>query len=732
MTFTKRTIFLVILLLSVSLLYSQQKYALVIGNSNYTGISRLNNPVNDANDMEAALRDLGFTVDKVLNGSLTDMENAIIRLKNRLSVTQNSYGFLFYAGHGVQSNGVNYLIPVGESIPSENYLRSRAVSVQAMMDELNDAGNELNIVVLDACRDNPFGWARSGSRGLTVLSNQPANSIIVYATTAGSTAADGTGRNGLFTSHLLNNIKTPGLEITEVFRRTGAAVIQASGSQQVPAVYNQFFGTAYLGSRSEQSAPATTTQPTPTTGVVTPQPLPAGLEYSINAGSVTITRYTGDATTVYIPSQIQGLPVTVIGNDAFYACYRLTSITIPSSVTFIGDYAFCNCSGLINITIPSSVSSIGKRAFFRCSSLTSIMVDSRNTTYTSVDGIMFDKSNKTMITYPAGIKSESYSIPSSVSSIGNWAFSGCTKLTSITIPSSVSSIGGLAFSECTGLTSITVDNRNSTYVNIDGILFDKNIRTIIAYPAGKTAGTYSIPSSVTSIGDGAFCCSNLTNITIPSSVSSIGNEAFISCLRLTNITIPSSVSSIGDEAFSQCAYLTSITIPSSVSSIGDGAFSYCDRLTNITVDSRNLKFTSVEGVLYDKNIRTVIAYPAGIKSNSYSILSSVSSIGNWAFSGCYSLTSIIIPSSVTSIGVWAFSNCSDLTSIIIPSSVTSIGNEAFYYCGRLTSITIPSSVSSIGDGAFYYCSRLTTVSLSRRTRVGQNAFPTSARITYRD
>jgi tetratricopeptide (TPR) repeat protein len=253
MTFIKRTIFSVILILSVSLLYSQQKYALVIGNGNYTGISRLNNPVNDANDMEAALRELGFTVDKVLDGSLTEMENAVMRLKNRLSVSKDSYGFLFYAGHGVQSNSVNYLIPVNANIPSENYLRDRTISVQAMLDELNDAGNALNIVVLDACRDNPFGWARSGSRGLTVLSNQPADSIIVYATSAGSTAADGAGRNGLFTSHLLINLKIPGLEITEVFRLTGAAVSQASGRQQIPAIYNQFFGTAYLGSRPSQS-----------------------------------------------------------------------------------------------------------------------------------------------------------------------------------------------------------------------------------------------------------------------------------------------------------------------------------------------------------------------------------------------------------------------------------------------------------------------------------------------
>jgi hypothetical protein len=254
-------------------LFAQQKYALVIGNGAYTGsgMSRLANPVNDANDMTATLQGLGFTVDKVLDGNLDQMETAITRLKNRLSVSKNTYGFFFYAGHGVQSGGVNYLIPVGASIPSENYLRDRAVSVQAMLGELNDAGNDLNVVVLDACRDNPFAWARSGGRGLTVVGNQPADSIIVYATSAGSTASDGTGRNGLFTSQLLKNLKTPGLEVSEVFRLTGADVAQASGRKQIPAVYNQFFGQAWLGAKPAPPVAAAPVQPAP---VVQPTPAP--------------------------------------------------------------------------------------------------------------------------------------------------------------------------------------------------------------------------------------------------------------------------------------------------------------------------------------------------------------------------------------------------------------------------------------------------------------------------
>jgi len=261
------TVFIVLMFFLTAGLFAQQKYALVIGNGNYTGIGKLNNPVNDANDVFAALQGLGFTVDKVLDANLDQMENAVMKLKNRLSVAKNSYGFLFYAGHGVQSGGENYLIPVGANIPSENSLRDRAVSVQWALAELNDAGNELNVVVLDACRDNPFSWKRSGSRGLTVVANQPADSIIVYATSAGSAAADGTGRNGLFTSHLLNNLKTPGLAIDEVFKRTGADVARASNRAQIPAIYSQYFDTAYLGTKP-QATPAPAAQPIP-------QPAPA-------------------------------------------------------------------------------------------------------------------------------------------------------------------------------------------------------------------------------------------------------------------------------------------------------------------------------------------------------------------------------------------------------------------------------------------------------------------------
>jgi WD40 repeat protein len=252
---------------------AQPKYALVIGNGAYTNITRLNNPVNDATDIAVALQGLGFQVDIVTNGSLDQMENAVVRLKNRLNINANAYGFFYYAGHGVQSVGENYLIPVDANIASESFLRTKALQMQAVLDELNQAENVLNIVVLDACRDNPFSWSRSASRGLQVVSSQPADSIIIYATSAGQVAQDGTGRNGLFTEQLLKNLKTPGLEVNELFRRTGADVANASNRRQIPAIYSQFFGVAYLGG---QPVPAPAPWPAPSPGPApSPQPKPA-------------------------------------------------------------------------------------------------------------------------------------------------------------------------------------------------------------------------------------------------------------------------------------------------------------------------------------------------------------------------------------------------------------------------------------------------------------------------
>ena len=364
--------------------------------------------------------------------------------------------------------------------------------------------------------------------------------------------------------------------------------------------------------------------------------------------------------------------VTSIGKSAFENCDLLISITIPDSVTSIGDDAFEYCDSLTSITIPSSVTSIGKRAFDSCRDLTSITVDDNNKNYSSNDGVLYDKEQTKLIKYPMGHNKTSFVIPNSVTSIGDYAFYYCRSLTSVTIQSGVTSIGVQAFGLCKSLTSITIPG-SVTSIGECAFYQCDSLTSII------------IPDSVRSIGKGAFLyCSSLTSVTIPGSVTSIGDDAFNGCCSLKSITIQNGVTSIGDDAFNGCGSLTSITIPSSVTSIGHDAFSDCDSLTSITVEENNKKYSSKDGVLYDKEQTVLIQYPIGNSRKSFTIPGSVTSIGDCAFILCRSLTNITIPDSVRSIGSGAFGHCYSLTSITIPDSVTDIEYSAFDECDNLT------------------------------------------------
>lgn len=460
-----------------------------------------------------------------------------------------------------------------------------------------------------------------------------------------------------------------------------------------------------------------------------PGTLRAQFTWTTNSGAVTITGYTGPAGVAAIPGQINGLPVTGIGVDAFADLSGLAGVTIPNGVTTIGDYAFADCTGLTNLSIPAGVVSIGEGAFDDCVSLgavaipasviwigelafadcdalAEISVEPSNPVYSSVNGILFNKSGNTILQYPAG-QGPGYAIPAGVANIGAGAFYS-SGVTNLLIPAGVTSIGYRAFDDCLGLSSVT------------------------------------LPSGVVRIGDYAFAnCSGLGDVTIPASVSSIGALAFGNCASLANITVeagnaayssaggvlfdkgqgtliecpmgkagfyavPAGVGQIAGEAFALCFSLTSVSIPASVTNIGPGAFAACFSLGRINVDPANAVYSSVDGVLFDQSQATLIAYPVG-RYGSYAIPGGVTTIGASAFDGCPGLTSVTIPGSVTSIGNSAFYGCSSLAQAVLPQGVANVGTYAFYGCSDLTKLAIPASVASLGEGAFEDCTGLGAV-----------------------
>jgi len=302
--------------------------------------------------------------------------------------------------------------------------------------------------------------------------------------------------------------------------------------------------------------------------------------YAITNGTITITEYSGPGGAVVIPSEINNLAVATIAGyydsfsdwlGAFSFCNSLLSITIPDSVTSIVSGAFDDCESLTNVMIGSGVADIGTSAFDFCSSLTAINVDARNSFYSSVNGVLFDKNQATLLQYPFG-RSGNDAIPDTVTSIGAFSFWERYGLTGVTIPLSVTNIGADAFCNCPDLTCIT------------------------------------IPSSVNSIGWGAFAeCGRLTNATLASGVNGLGTAVF-AYSSLAAVTIPASVTSIGDYDFDSCVNLASITIAASVTNIGFGAFAGCTSLTNVYFKGNA---PTADSSLFDGDSYTTVYYLPG-------------------------------------------------------------------------------------------------------------------------
>ncbi|MDR3458868.1 MAG: leucine-rich repeat domain-containing protein [Verrucomicrobiae bacterium] len=396
-----------------------------------------------------------------------------------------------------------------------------------------------------------------------------------------------------------------------------------------------------------------------------PRMASAQFTWATNAGDIIIESYTTNSPgALTIPATITGLPVTEI--------------------------QLVNSPNVTSITLGTNVITIDGEAFSGCTSLTNVIFDAN------------------------------------LQSIGSFAFYGCP-LISVSLGTNVNNIGLSAFQDCIQLTNLTVNPANPYYASLVGVLFDKNLTTLVEYPHGRT-GNYIMTNRITTIqgyafaytagltgivldtnlvnigNDAFYLCSSLTNFAIPTNVTTIGYDTFAACSSLTSITIPNNVTSLGVDAFTSCTKLTNAVIGSGVANIGPGTvpFDGCTSLTAITVNAGNPALSSPGGVLYNHNQTVILEYPPGKAAGSYVISNTVTDIGDFSFADCANLTGITIPNGVTNIGAFAFASC-NLGTVSVPNNVRVLGDGVFEFNHNLTNAVIGSGLTSMGSSEFYYC-----------------------------
>jgi hypothetical protein len=477
--------------------------------------------------------------------------------------------------------------------------------------------------------------------------------------------------------------------------------------------------------------PETTPEPAPTAAPAIstqaaygPMAVSGDYTYIVNPDGVsaTITGYTGNGGNITIPTTLGGYTVTAIGGEAFAYVENVISLVIGKGVLSIGASAFYRCNDLASISIPESVTSIDTEAFLQSYGLKTINVNAANANYTSLDGVLFNKTRTSLLQYPTGNTRTSYTIPGTVTNINSWAFS-CSDLRSIVIPNSVTEIGQGAFGGCTGISSIT------------------------------------IPGNVAIIGEGAFYwCTSLTTATLPASVTSIGEGAFKECFALTSInvaegnnsyssqngvlfnksktqllqyplgssaasySVPNGVTIVKDQAFRGCRNLTSLSLPASLVEMDYHNFIDNFKLSTINVNGGNAVFCSLDGILFNKQKTELIRFPQNRAMGNYTIPNGVTTIGECAFYSC-KLTGIEIPGSVVTIGDSGFFNCYNLISIRLPNGITTIEGQTFSRCYKLSDVVLPDSLTSIGSLAFVDCIKLSGISMPPNVDlIGYDAF----------
>lgn len=378
----------------------------------------------------------------------------------------------------------------------------------------------------------------------------------------------------------------------------------------------------------------------------------------------------------------------VVGDNAFFRCESLTDINLPKSLTSIGNFAFERCSSLTSIAIPENVDTIGNGAFYGCNNLVDFSVDENNSYFSYEDGVFFNKEKTTLISVMVPKKGD-YVIPDTVKTINIMAFDACDELISVTIPASVIDVPMLLFRNCINLEKIFVDENNANYASVEGILYDKEKKTIIDIPI-KYTGEHTIPASATNIENIYLFgrCNGLTKINVDP------NNPNYSSLDGVLYNKEQTILLLCPNGFQgEC------NIPDTLKEIHSTSFYDCPNLTGFNVDPENPYITSIDGVIFTKDKTTILCCPQG-REGEYVIPNYVTTLGVGAFYSCKKLTNIEIPEGVLEIPSLAFCGCKSIVSMVVPEGVVFIDDFAFSNCESMTYLDVPKTVTEISPYAF--------------------------------
>lgn len=359
--------------------------------------------------------------------------------------------------------------------------------------------------------------------------------------------------------------------------------------------------------------------------------------------------------------------ITAVDSYAFYKCTALAKANIPGSVLACKSYIFGGCTALTDVTLGEGIETLGAGMFYDCTALGHIDIPESCTTI-----------GKAAFYNCASLKD--VKLPSQLIGISEDMFSICESLTEICIPASVMSIGRFAFAACDNLRAINVDPASADYTSLDGVVYSKDMSTLVLYPAGRPDETYNTPSGVTDLNP----------------VSIQGSK------KLKHLIISEGVKNIRAEAIIASFALESISLPASLENFESGCIYNCDLVSSLTLADGNQHFCLVDGVLYDKAMRTLYFSPALRPCTNYEVPDGVEHIASQAFSGNVFLTDLQMPASVTQLESHAFRACESLKNVSLSPNITILPKSAFYYCVSLEHISLPEGLTSIGDFALAY------------------------------